>query len=62
MVSLGYIILKERPPSWFKGLPEYAEEEELQRKDWEIEYEDYQTRLGVTEDNPLTLPPKFGPV
>ena len=46
------LTLKPEDSPWFKGLPEYAEEEELQRKDWEIEYEDYQTRLGVTEDNP----------
>ena len=37
---------------WFKSLPEHAEEEELQRKDWEIEYEDYQNRLGVTDESP----------
>jgi len=46
------LTLKPEDAPWFKGLPEYAEEEELQRKDWEIEYEDYQTRLGVTEENP----------
>ena len=45
------LTLKPEDAPWFKGLPEYAEDEELQRKDWEIEYEDYQTRLGVTEDN-----------
>ena len=43
-------LLKLKPDDapWFKSLPA----EELQRKDWEIEYEDYQNRLGVTEDNP----------
>ena len=46
------LTLKPEDAPWFKGLPEYAEDEELQRKDWEIEYEDYQTRLGVTDENP----------
>ncbi|GEM_PF-2996072 len=46
------LILKPEDATWFKGLPEYVEDEELQRKDWEIEYEDHQTRLGVTDDNP----------
>ena len=39
----------------YEGLPEPAEpaeDEEPQRKDWEVEYENYQTRLGVTEENP----------
>ena len=47
--------LKPEDAPWFKGLPEYAEEEEPQRKDWEIEYEDYQSRLGVTDDNPSPI-------
>ncbi|WP_375639595.1 MULTISPECIES: ribonuclease H-like domain-containing protein [unclassified Bartonella] len=46
------LTLKPEDAPWFKGLPEYAEEEKLQRKDWEIEYEDYQTRFGVIENNP----------
>lgn len=49
------LTLKPEDAPWFKGLPEYAEEEEQQRKDWEIEYEDYQTRLGVTSDNPPVI-------
>ena len=46
------LTLKPDDAPWFKGLPEYAEDEELQRKDWEIEYEDYQNRLGVTGETP----------
>lgn len=46
------LTLKPEDAPWFKGLPEYTEEEELQRKDWEIKYEDYQNRLGVTGENP----------
>lgn len=44
--------LRPKDAPWFKGVPECTEEEELQRKDWEIEYEDYQNRLGVTGENP----------
>ena len=43
--------LKPKDAPWFKELSEYSEEE-LPRKDWEIEYEHYQNRLGVTGDNP----------
>ena len=43
--------LKPEGMSWFKGVPECAEEEKLQRKDWEIEYEDYRIRLGDTNEN-----------
>ncbi|MEM7070170.1 MAG: TM0106 family RecB-like putative nuclease [Pseudomonadota bacterium] len=46
------LTLKPKDSPWFKGLPEDAEDEKIQRKDWEIEYEDYQTRLGVTKQNP----------
>ena len=46
------LTLKPEDAPWFKGSPEDAEDEELQRKDWEIEYEDYQTRLGVTGEDP----------
>ena len=49
------LTLKPEDTSWFKGLPEYTEEEELERKDWEVEYENYQTRLGVTDENPLPI-------
>lgn len=46
------LTLKPDDAPWFKGLSEYAEDEELQRKAWEIEYEDCQTRLGVTGETP----------
>ncbi|OED38001.1 nuclease [PVC group bacterium (ex Bugula neritina AB1)] len=50
-------LLKLRPEDtvWFKSDSEYIQEGELQRKEWEIEYEDYQSRLGVTEENPLLI-------
>ena len=46
------LTLKPKDAPWFKGLPEKTQKEELQRKDWEIEYEDYQNRLDVPEENP----------
>ncbi len=46
------LTLKPQDTAWFKGVPEDAEDEQLQRKDWEIEYEHYQTRLGVTGEDP----------
>ena len=47
------ITLKPKDESWLKkDLSENSEKEEQQRKDWEIEQEDYLTRLGATEDNP----------
>jgi uncharacterized protein len=49
------LTLKPEDAPWFRDLIEYAEEEKPQRKDWEIEYEDYQTRLGVTDSNPLPI-------
>ncbi len=47
-------LLTLKPPNapCFNDLPQYAEGEVLQRKDWEIEYEKYQSRLGVTGENP----------
>ena len=45
-------LLNIKPDNEFKNLSENTEKEELQRKDWEIEYENYQNLLGVTEDNP----------
>ena len=45
------LALKPDDAPWFKGLPECVEATELQRKDWEIQYEDYQSRLGVTDEN-----------
>ncbi len=47
--------MKPEDAPWFKGSPEDAEDEELQRKDWEIEYEGDQTRLGVTGEDPLPI-------
>ena len=46
-------LLKLRPDNipWFKSDSKEEEEGELQRKDWEIEYEDYKNRLG--DDNEL---------
>ncbi len=46
------LLLRPDDAPWFKGLPEEVEEEALQRKDWEIEYEKYQIRLGVTGEDP----------
>ena len=46
------LTLKPEDAPWFKGLPEYNEDEDMQRKDWEIEYENYQNLLGVTGENP----------
>ncbi len=42
--------LKPVGTPWFQGSPEYAEIEELQRKDWEIEYENYRALLGVKDE------------
>lgn len=39
------LTLKPGDCPWFKGLPEFNEEQSLERKDWEIEYEQYQLRL-----------------
>ena len=46
------ITLRPKDEPWFKG---GEEDEELQRKDWEIEYEDYHSRLGLTGENPLQI-------
>jgi RecB family nuclease, putative, TM0106 family len=46
--------LKSADCPWFKGLPDNTNDnEKTQRKDWEIEYEDYQQRLleGATDEN-----------
>lgn len=47
--------LKPDGMPWFKGLPEYGETEEPQRKDWEVSYEDYQNRLDVQQDESPTI-------
>lgn len=47
------LTLKPGDTPWFGEPPEEAGEEELQRKDWEIEYDDYQKRLlGMSGDIP----------
>lgn len=46
------LTLKPDDVAWLLGLPEDTETEAPQRKDWEIEYEQYQERLGVQEDDP----------
>ncbi|MEG9861742.1 MAG: TM0106 family RecB-like putative nuclease [Parvularculales bacterium] len=49
------LTLRPEDTPWFKGQPEKSGEENRQRKDWEIEYEKYKARLGVTKDNPPPL-------
>ena len=39
---------------WFKSEREH-EEGELQRKDWEVEYEDYKNRLGLDSEGPSPM-------
>ncbi len=40
---------------WFKDSPEYPEQKERPRKDWEIQYDDYQNRLSVTGEAPPAI-------
>ena len=42
--------LKPENTPWFKSAAENIEEEQIERKDWELEYEEYQSRLGMEED------------
>lgn len=46
------LTLKPKDAGWFHSVTEHEAEAGRQRKDWEIEYEDYQNRLGMTGDNP----------
>jgi len=46
------LTLKPDNASWFKPLPEDDGNEEIpQRKDWEVEYEQYKNLLGIGQDN-----------
>lgn len=49
------LTLKPKDAAWFQNLPAYAEKETFQRKDWEIEYEDYQTRLNLMSEKQQTI-------
>ena len=49
------LTLKPEDSPWFDDVSGDVQNEEPLRKDWEIEYEQYQTRLGMKDDNPLPV-------
>lgn len=54
------LTLKPQDTPWFEGKSKSEEKEEPQRKDWEIDYEDYQNRLGLHGDSPLPINERLG--
>ncbi len=47
--------IKPANTPWFNELPDRADDTPLERKDWEIDYDNYKGRLGVIGENPPAL-------